>query len=262
MNNFVYSIALYPFIFALAIIELLIIRFIVELIQPNNLPNIVNLSLYTIILFSLIIYGIAKNWNRWVIISVVFFTINIERYILNHLIEFFKEGNLINIIKNIFVFSMKYADLSSLSAIATLITSFLILLTLYEYKAQRKSSYLPKLILESSSNLNVWLKKIKNTQNIFFPINWTKNIYSSSEIDMHTPAHSISDGLSYKITCHNIGNGSAHSIKIFWNFNIKKMIRAINIKKDFGFEAKLFKFKKTIDIKRPDEVVETQQTYT
>jgi len=117
MNNFVYSIALYPFIFALAIIELLIIRFIVELIQPNNLPNIVNLSLYTIILFSLIIYGIAKNWNRWVIISVVFFTINIERYILNHLIEFFKEGNLINIIKNIFVFSMKYADLSSLSAV-------------------------------------------------------------------------------------------------------------------------------------------------
>ena len=63
---------------------------------------------------------------------------------------------------------------------------------------------------------------------------------------------SFGDLSNYKIACRNIGNGNANSLRISWNYNLKKMMRVINNKKhNYGFEVK--KKLGAIIIKSPDD---------
>lgn len=249
----IFHISSYPFVLAIAIIVILTIRFIVELIQPNDFPAIVNFVIFTVTIFALLFYAFVKNWNRWIVLLISVLAIIQETVILERLFSFFQNGNIIPAIKNLFISSTKLTDPALLSTIGTLVTTILILLTLFEYRAQRKSSYLPKIILPSYLNFNIFFNRFGNDKcNFLFPNYWDKFKYDikPSHVERLTFV-SVGNLFNYKIACRNIGNGNANAIRISWNYNLKKMIRVINNKQhNYGFEVT--KKLGAIIIKNPD----------
>lgn len=117
------------------------------------------------------------------------------------------------------------------SSIAVLLTSIIILFTLFEMKKQRRSLYRPDLILTS----NLFYVYAKDLYHEFHPFIWSCEKYDG-EIEKHKTS------TNYFINFYNIGLGSAKFLKINWEFNYKKLFSEINkLKQKDDFEIKLNK---------------------
>jgi hypothetical protein len=118
-----------------------------------------------------------------------------------------------------------------IAGVAALFTSIIVLLTLFEMREQRKSSYMPDIIL-GLSPLKIYLYSEKN-HDVYLPTLWsTKNVDKYSE----NYDGLIKDPTRNKIgiPIFNIGMGAAKNVKVDWDFkNSKKnwMIKFINQQK-------------------------------
>lgn len=99
------------------------------------------------------------------------------------------------------------------TGISTLFTSLIILLTLFEMKQQRVSTYKPVIVVK-----DVILKVKWESEDL---LQFTINGIKPSDLD------NVNKQISKGFELYNIGSGAAQKIKILFDFNSKEIIEAI-----------------------------------